>query len=389
MSLIGKDSPKARRGILLVALATFVMLGLADGSLGVAWPSLRGEFDRGVSELGALLAFGSVGYLTASTAYGGVHSRLGTGAAIGTGCFLMTLGLLGVALAPVWLVVALSTVFLGLGGGLVDSGMNAHAALEFDVRSINLLHASYGVGATLGPLLITVSLTAGAAWRGGYLFLALSQIGIALAVWNSRSRWTSRPVDPDEPLGVAVRRKRIVLMLALFFVYTGAEVGVGQWAYTLLSEGRGMSTAVAGSWVAAYWGGLTAGRLLVSAFGGRATPSRTLNGSVVLALLGVGFLWWNPADLGFAALPLAGIGFAAIFPTLISLTPARIGRDRSTRMVGYQLAAANLGVASLPWALGLLAEAYGLAVLGPGLLGVTVTLAVLHLWADRSPVKVV
>jgi fucose permease len=88
------------------------MLGLADGSLGVAWPSLRGEFDRGISELGALLAFGSAGYLTASTAYGRVHSRLGTGAAIGTGCSLMTLGLLGVALAPVWLVVALSTVLL-------------------------------------------------------------------------------------------------------------------------------------------------------------------------------------------------------------------------------------------------------------------------------------
>jgi fucose permease len=52
-------------------------------------------------------------------------------------------------------------------------------------------------------------------------------------------------------------------------------------------------------------------------------------------------------------------------------------------MVGYQLAAANLGVASIPWALGLLAEAYGLAVLGPGLLGVTVTLAILNLWADR------
>jgi fucose permease len=385
MRLHADDSPKARRGILAIALTTFVMLGLADGSLGVAWPSMRGEFGRGVSELGALLAFGSVGYLTASTAYGRVHSRLGTGAAIGTGCFLMTLGLLGVGLAPVWPVVAVSTGFLGLGGGLVDSGMNAHAALQFDVRSINLLHASYGVGATLGPVLITISLTTGAQWRGGYIFLALSQVGIALAVWNSRSRWTSRPDHPDERQQVTVRRRRVVLMLSLFFVYTGAEVGVGQWAYTLLSEGRGMSTAVAGTWVAAYWGGLTAGRLLVSAFGGRATPSRTLNGSVALALLGVGFFWWNPAGVGFAALPLAGIGFAAIFPTLISLTPARIGRDRSTRMVGYQLAAANLGVATIPWALGLLAQAYGLAVLGPGLLGATMALAILNLWADRAP----
>lgn len=377
------DNTTGRRGVLLVAFAAFVMLGLADGSLGVAWPSMRSTFGRNVSELGALLAIGSVGYLTASTAYGRIHARLGTGAALGTGCTLMAVGMLGIAIAPVWSVIALSAVLLGIGGGLVDTGMNAHAALEFDLRSINLLHASFGVGATLGPLLITISLTAGATWRGGYAVMALGQAAMAVAIWRSRSHWTSRPPEAGDDKRVTVRRARVLLMLSLFFVYTGAEVGVGQWAYTLLSEGRGMSTAVAGGWVAAYWAGLTVGRFLVSAVGNRVSPSRTLNASVVLALIGVGVLWWNPGGAGFIGLPVAGIGFAAIFPTLVSLTPLRIGRDRSTRMVGYQLAAANLGIATLPWALGLFAEARGLAVLGPGLFGITALFTVLHLWADR------
>lgn len=381
------DNTSRRRSVLLVAFAAFVMLGLADGSLGVAWPSMRSTFGRGVSELGALLAIASVGYLTASTAYGRIHARLGTGAALGTGCTLMAAGMLGIAGAPVWSVIALSAVLLGIGGGLVDSGMNAHAALEFDLRSINLLHASFGVGATLGPVLITISLTAGTTWRGGYAAMALAQAAMALAIWRSRSRWTSRPPQADDDRKVTVRRARVVLLLALFFVYTGAEVGVGQWAYTLLNEGRGMSTAVAGGWVAGYWAGLTVGRFLVSAVGNRVSPSHTLNASVVTALIGVGLLWWDPAGAGFVGLPVAGIGFAAIFPTLVSLTPPRIGRDRSTRMVGYQLAAANLGVASIPWALGLLAEAQGLNVLGPGLVGVTALFTVLHLWTDRSPAR--
>lgn len=384
MSLSGDQSPKARRAILVVALATFVMLGLADGSLGVAWPSLRGEFDRGISELGALLAFGSVGYLTASVAYGRVHSRLGTGAALGTGCSLMTVALVGIAVAPGWPIVAMSSVLLGLGGGLVDSGMNAHAALDFDLRSINLLHASYGVGATFGPLLITVSLTAGVAWRGGYAVLALGQAGIALVIWQTRNRWVGNVQEPAPGPAVRASRGRILLLLALFLVYTGAEVGAGQWAYTLLNEGRGLSTAAAGGWVAAYWGGLTAGRFLFSALGHRASPSGTLNGSVALALIGLSILWWDPSGIGFVGLPIAGMGFAAVFPTLVSLTPARIGRDRSTRMVGYQLAAANIGAASVPWTLGLLAESYGLAALGPGLFGSAVAVAVLHIWSDRS-----
>lgn len=377
-------STTGRRGVLLFALAAFVMLGLADGSLGVAWPSMRSTFGRGVSELGALLAIGSVGYLTASTAYGRIHARLGTGAALGSGCTLMAVGMLGIAGAPVWSVIAISAVMLGIGGGLVDSGMNAHAALEFDVRSINLLHASFGVGATLGPVLITISLTAGAMWKGGYAVMALGQAAVAVAVWRSRKRWASRPPKEGDDELVTIRRARVVLMLSLFLVYTGAEVGVGQWAYTLLNEGRSMSTAVAGGWVAAYWAGLTVGRFLVSAVGNRVSPSHTLNASVVTALIGVGFLWWDPAGAGFVGLPVTGIGFAAIFPTLVSLTPLRIGRDRSTRMVGYQLAAANLGVASIPWALGLLAEAQGLNVLGPGLFGITAMFTLLHLWADRA-----
>ncbi len=383
--MIHADNSTVRRGVLLVAFASFVMLGLTEGSLGVAWPSMRSAFGRGVSELGALLAVSSVGYLSASIAYGRIHARLGTGAALGTGCTLMAVGLLGIAFAPVWLVVVLSAVLLGVGGGLVDSGMNAHAALEFDLRSMNLLHASFGVGATIGPVLMTISLTAGAAWRGGYAVMALAQAAVAVAIWRTRSRWTSRPPETGDDRIVTVRRARVVLLLALFFVYTGAEVGVGQWAYTLLREGRGMTTALAGGWVAAYWGGLTAGRFLVSAVGNRASPSHTLNASVLLALIGVGILWWDPAGAGFVGLPVAGIGFAAIFPTLVSLTPLRIGRDRSTRMVGYQLAAASLGIATLPWVLGLLAEAQGLAVLGPGLFGITVLFTILHLWADRSP----
>lgn len=381
------DSAATRGGVLLVAFAAFVLLGLADGSLGVAWPSMRGAFGRGVSELGALLAIGSAGYLTASTAFGKIHARIGTGAALGTGCTMMALGMLGVAGAPVWPVIAFSAVLLGVGGGLVDTGMNAHAALEFDLRSINLLHACYGVGATLGPVLITISLTAGATWRGGYAAMALAQAGMALAIWRTRSRWTSRPPEAGDDLVVSVRRRRILLMLSLFFVYTGAEVGVGQWAYTLLSEGRGMSTATAGGWVAAYWAGLTLGRFLVSAVGNRVSASHTLNVSVATALIGVAVLWWNPGDVGFVGLPVAGIGFAAIFPTLVSLTPLRIGRDRSTRMVGYQLAAANLGIATLPWALGLLAEVQGLDVLGPGLFAITALFTILHLWADRAPAR--
>lgn len=367
----------------MVALGAFVMLGLIDGALGVGWPSIRATFDRGLSDLGLLLFFGSGGYMGASVGYGWLHGKLGTGALLGGGSVSLVLGVAGIAMAPVWGVAAGSAILLGLGGGLVDTGMNAHAALVFDVGSINLLHACYGVGATLGPIVITVSLLATDAWRAGYAVMAALQVISTIAIVARRGRWAGDEPDVSGDPPVAWRRLPLLLHLILFFLYTGVEVATGQWAFTLLSEGRGMGTAAAGVWVAIYWGGLTVGRFGFGVVGNRLSPSRILGGSMLVSLLGVAIVWLDPLGLGAVGLPIAGLGLAAVFPTLVSLTPARIGRLRSTKSMGFQLAAANLGAAAVPWALGAIAETSGIETLGQGLFVVAVLLAAVNLVSDR------
>lgn len=355
------------------------MLGLVDGGLGVAWPSMREAFGRVLSDLGVLLAFGSTGYLTASIGYGWLHSRLGTGVLLGFGSGLLAVGVAGIAVAPFWLAVPAAAVLIGLGGGLVDTGMNAHAALSFDVGSINLLHACYGVGATLGPVVITVSLVSSGAWRAGYAALAAAQVVSAVTVWMRRARWAGSEPNPRGELVIGGTGTRLWLLLILFFLYTGVEVATGQWAFTLLSEGRGMGTAVAGTWVAVYWGGLTVGRLGFGIAGDRLSPAVILNASMLISVIGIAVLWLDPRGLGPIGLPIAGLGFAAVFPIFVSLTPARIGRTASTRTMGYQLAAANVGAAAVPWGLGLVAEARGLTALAPGLFVTAALLALAHL----------
>lgn len=373
----------ARPAGLLLALSAFVLLGMADAGLGVSWPSLRAFLDRDLSDLGALLAALSAGYLAASVGYGRLHARMGTGVVLTAGASLLMVSALGLATTGGWATAVVSVGVMGLGAGLVDVGINAHAALEFDRGSINLLHAAYGIGATLGPMVITAGLAARTGWRGGYAAIALLQLSVAVSIWMGRSHWTGADVATGVERLVTVSRIRAAAMLAVFWAYTGVEVAAGQWAFTLLTDGRAMETAPAGAWVAAYWGGLTAGRLYFGAVGIRLTPSRILDGSLALAVAGLAILWWDPLGWGMVGLPVAGLGFAAVFPTMVSLTPSRMGRARSTRMMGYQLAAANIGAATLPWGLGLIAAAAGLESLGAGLFVATASLAGLHLWTDR------
>jgi fucose permease len=367
-----------------LALASFVLLGVADSGLGVAWPSMRSVFDRDIADLGLLLAFLSFGYLTASTGFGRIHSRFGTGRLLVGGALSLALGGLGLTTAGVWLLMPISTGVIGLGAGLIDVGMNAHAALEFDRGSVNLLHAAYGLGATLGPLLITTSLAFGFAWRGGYGVLVIVQMGAAFFIWKGRGRWHSRGLSGEPSETGSGRRLIVPVMLIFFLLYTGLEVATGQWAYTLLVDGRGLNTVAAGVWVSLYWGGLTVGRLVSGYVGDKVAASRVLDSSVLAAMLGLGLLWWNPLGLGAIGLPLTGLGFAAVFPTMVAITPARIGRVKSTRIIGYQLAAANVGAATIPWALGLFGGALGLDALAAGLVVGIFMLGLLHLWTDRT-----
>ena len=375
-------SARPALGVLSVALFAFVVLGMAHESLGVAWPSMRAEFDRPISDLGMLLAFSSTGYLIASGFYGWAHRRAGTGALLMVGSSLVCLGLAGVSLGRGWPIVAAAALSMGLGGGLIDTGLNAHAALSFDLRSINLLHGAYGIGATLGPLVMTASLSAGFLWRGGYGLVAVLQLLVIAALWATRGSWAEDAGDDDR--GLEPPAGSMWLMIVLFFLYTGVEVAAGQWAFTLLTEGRGMTTGAAGIWVATYWGGLTVGRLGFGVIRNELRASSILNGSIVTALAGLLIIWLDPGGIGFAGLPIAGLGLAAIFPTLVSLTPGRIGREKSTSSIGYQLAAASLGAASIPWALGIVAEASGVLALGPGLFVAGLVLAAVHLAGNRS-----
>src|SRR5918997_1485489 len=154
--------------MLLLAYFAFISLGLPDGLLGVGWPSISEEFDVPRETVGVLLTVGTVGYLTSSVAAG------------------FTIARLGVALV------------LGLGGGAIDSGLNAYAAAAFGPRHMNWLHAFFGLGVAIGPLIMTTALSAGLSWRWGYGVVAAAQALLAAAFVLTVNRWAvHRPANGD------------------------------------------------------------------------------------------------------------------------------------------------------------------------------------------------
>src|SRR6266508_2150369 len=264
-------APMRRAGLLILVLAYtgFIALGLVNSLMGVAWPSIRDTFGLPLDALGVLLIGNTTGYMLASAVSGRLMSLMSVGTMLALSCCVAAVSLLASGSEPSWLVLVELGFNSGLSGGAIDGGLNAYAAAHFSPRAMNWLHASFGIGATLGPAIMTAVIAGGLGWRAGYWIVGAAQLALAACFGLTRQLWhdaappaaTPRPAR-GAPLAATLRLPITWLGIAIFFVYTGAEVGTGQWTYSLLTEARGVPTALAGTWVSLYWGSLTLGRIL-------------------------------------------------------------------------------------------------------------------------------
>ena len=377
----GGSGTWARAGTPLIL---FVTLGLPAGAIGVAWPHMRASIGAPLAGLGLLLAAWTIAYFVASASSGPGTARFGTSLLLLGGCTLAGVGALGLALSSRWWMIPLAAFLLGGGSGLIDAAINAHVSLNRGVRYMGWLHASWAVGAALGPQAIVVSLAATGSWRAAFAAMAVAFLSIGLVVGARRSDWArASNVAPRQPLpsrsGGSAYRRALLLLAGLFLIGAGLEATAGDWSYTQLTAGRSVPADLA-SWSASlFWAGLAGGRAALGLFGNRATPARLLDAGVAMATVGaLGFWLGPPLVAAFIALPILGIAVSLIFPLLLSLTPERVGTAMTPHTVGYGLAAGNLGAGAIPAFTGLVLQSAGVLALGPILAFLAVVVAALH-----------
>jgi fucose permease len=395
--------PRDRRGWLIpFAFLGFVSLGLPDGVLGVAWPSVRSSFGRPVDHLGLILLATMAGYLASSFAGGTLVARFGVGRLLAGSGLLVAASATTWALTPVWPPLILGALASGLGAGAIDAGINAFAAARFTPRVITWLHACWGLGAMLGPLGMTAALTTGAGWRAGYAGLAACLLALSACFRLTLDLWgpPAPARSPDAPhdtraagaapqlragddhgattpagLREALGNEAVRANVLVFFLYTGIEASAGQWTYTLLTESRGLAPQAAGLAASLYWGSIFVGRLGFGVLAHHVAPSLLLRLATACAPLLAVALWLSRGPLpAFLTLFTLGLLLAPIFPLLIAETPERVGERHAAHAIGFQVAAATLGAGTLPALAGVLMRATGLEALCPFLLATALLL---------------
>ena len=348
--------------LLPVIYLAFISLGLPDSLLGSAWPSMYTELGASLSWAGIVSMIISVGTIVSALCSERLNLRLGTGGVTFLSVMLTAVALLGFSLSTSFWQLCLWAVPYGLGAGSVDAALNNYVALHYESRHMSWLHCMWGVGASIGPVIMGRAL-AGGTWQGGYRTIALLQFALTAVLLLSLRLWKRPQANVEgadfkpHPIPELLRRPGVPQVLLCFFCYSALEATAGMWAASYCTLVRGIDAETAARWASLFYVGITIGRGVCGFLTMKISDQNMIRLGQALIAAGV-VLILAPLGQGtlFAGLITVGLGCAPIYPSIIHETPVNFGRDVSMSMTGLQMATAYVGSCLMPPLFGLLAQ---------------------------------
>jgi MFS transporter, FHS family, glucose/mannose:H+ symporter len=339
-----------------LAYSCLLMVGINSGWVGPFIPQISSVAHLPIERAGLIVSASAAGYFISLLIAGEIHQRLSAQRILVGAMVLFTAGLAGLAAAAGLAGLLCAGFLIGLAGGGIDIGANTlivELNRERLASALNYLHVLFGVGALLGPLIVSAAFASRVPywWVFGGGALACAAIGFRLGVTPALEvRTEPMPGDGFIPM---LSRPLIWAISAVMFLYVGAEVGIGAWLFLYLRTAGALGPMLASSGVSLYWLGLVCGR----AFGGRlghriALPQFTMLASVLSAAALV-MLIAAPAVGGLAAsaIFLIGFGYGPVFPNMIAVGAARFPSEVG-RMTSIVVAGGALGAIIAPWLMG-------------------------------------
>ena len=331
----------------------FILLGLSVAAEGPTLLKLAEHTSSALDQISSMFLFSSFGYLVGSYAGGRVYDRLPGHRFMAA--ILVFLGFI-IALVPLatsrWMLFTI-VLILGLAKGALDVGCNTLLLWVHNEKVgpfMNGLHAFFGIGSFIAPLIIATVLSTTGDIYWVYWFFAILAFPIALWIWTLPSP-QARAV-PTHHENAPFPILPVVTMVLCFVLYVGGEAGYGAWIYTYAFK-LGFGTEVTAAYLtSAFWGSFTLGRLLGIWISTRLKPLMILAldfAGCILSLLVILLLRESALGL-WAGTVLFGLSQASIFPTFLTLAEERM--HITGAIAGLFLVGAGLGGMTLPWMIG-------------------------------------
>lgn len=380
--------------LLAIIYLAFISLGLPDSLLGSAWPTMYQQFGVPISYAGIISMIISAGTIVSSLQSDRLTKKLGTGKVTAISVAATVVALFGFSFSHSFWALCLWAIPYGLGAGSVDASLNNYVALHYESRHMSWLHCMWGVGATTGPYIMGIALSAGHGWNMGYRYIGIIQVILTSALIFSLPLWKERTEETEvEELQTdpAENGKKVLSVCEIlkisgarevmlcFFCYCALEQTTGLWASSYLSLHKGIPAETAAAFASLFFIGITVGRAISGFVTMKLNDIQMIRLGQGIIVAGIAAMILPGSNiLAMAGLVLIGLGCAPIYPCVIHSTPAHFGADKSQAIIGVQMAFAYIGTMLMPPLFGIIARGISVALLPFYLFAILIVMIIMH-----------
>jgi len=352
---------------IFIIYATYISLGLPDSLLGVAWPKMVGEFHVAYSAAGIISMTIAICTVISSLLTAKITKNIGTGKLVLGSILFTSIGLIGFGITHNYYLLIIVALPLGLGAGAIDTSVNDYVAVNLKAHHMNWLHAFWGIGATLGPIIMGVILNNDYSYRNGYLIIGAIQLIIAIIVFFSLPLWrhneekiSNETKQSTTSLLILVKQSGVIYTLLSFVFYVGLEGVIFLWGSSYLIEEKLIPGATASFIISVFFASITGGRLISGLITFWLSNQKLLIYSEIALLIGIVTIAFGKGSMMYVGFILLGLGCAAIFPTMMHETPRRFGESASSAIIGFQVAFGYVGITVLPPLVGVVFQGFSM-----------------------------
>lgn len=332
--------------LLILIYIMFISLGLPDSLLGTSWPVMYKSLNVDVSMASVVSTITLFATAAISFDSGRYIRKFGTYKVSFVSVIFTIAGMIGIAVSPNIYLVILASIILGMGGGAIDAALNAYVSKYFSAKHMNWLHAFWGVGVTVSPLVMSVFL-ANDNWRLGYISIACLQSIILLIVYIKRDKWNiikenfeaTKHREHKSRIDI-ITQKGVITSIIGAGLYSAIEFSLGTWMASYLVFEVHISPSTAASWVSLYYMGIMIGRILAGFISVHIKDKHLVFGGAILALVGMMLIllpWHASIVIG---LFIIGLGYGPIYPAQLHGIPTYFGPEYAGDIIGFHMGGA-------------------------------------------------
>lgn len=340
----------------------FLISGMMNTLIGTILPFMKAEYEMSYVLSGAVISAHQIGNFIALLISGVLPYLVGRKKSTVTLSFGFVIGFLLMTLTANPLFLLFAFLLTGIGRGTMSNITNVVMSdiSENKAAALNLLHASFAIGAFLAPFLaILTTAVFGVYWRISLWTVVVLELIVIF--FFSRSSLSGKSVEKQKDVATEFyKSKSYWLNTFILFFYLCNEASIMGWLVTYFTDSGILSPSLAQTTSSALWVFILIGRLLC------AFLSTRLNKNLLLVLLGffqIVFFLLMISSKNYALIYMSIFGFglamSGTYPTVLATMNPKY--NSSTVAVGTTIATATLGAISMPIIVGAVAQKIGIA----------------------------